>query len=154
MHTYAGFGCAPLFHARLCAPDDSCTLLITQYDEHEQERAKQQAEGSIEPDDNLVQQLVDMGFNENGSKKACVATKNAGFEEAMEWIFQHSEDPGFEDPSEHEKRAKKKKPRLIPLELQRLFTQLQLLDCSAISTQVCGVHAQHFLSLSGSHNEK
>ena len=39
-----------------------------------------------------------MGFSENGSKRAAVATNNAGAEQSMEWVLGHMEDPDFNDP--------------------------------------------------------
>jgi ubiquitin carboxyl-terminal hydrolase 5/13 len=39
-----------------------------------------------------------MGFSENGSRRAAGATRNAGAEPAMEWVFAHMEDPDFNDP--------------------------------------------------------
>jgi len=52
----------------------------------------------ITADDAIVAQLVAMGFSENGSKRAAIATSNASAEVAMEWVFAHSEDPDFNDP--------------------------------------------------------
>ena len=54
--------------------------------------------GIVEADDMIVVQLVSMGFSENGSKRAAIATENASMEVAMEWIFAHSEDADFNDP--------------------------------------------------------
>jgi uncharacterized UBP type Zn finger protein len=81
-----------------------------------------------------------MGFSNSGAYKSVEATKNVGFEQALEYAFEHSEDAGFNDPlpketAEKEASKKKKKPRLIPLELQSLFTKMQFLDRKAISTQ-------------------
>ena len=56
------------------------------------------AANEITADDSIVAQLVAMGFSENGSKRAAIATSNAGAEVAMEWVFAHSEDPDFNDP--------------------------------------------------------
>jgi ubiquitin carboxyl-terminal hydrolase 5/13 len=39
-----------------------------------------------------------MGFSENGSKRAAVATQNVSADTAMEWVFAHMEDPDFNDP--------------------------------------------------------
>ena len=50
------------------------------------------------PDQNILDQLMSMGFNENGSKRACLATNNASAEAAMEWVLQHMEDADFNDP--------------------------------------------------------
>lgn len=51
----------------------------------------------ITPDENLVAQLVSMGFSENGCKKAAIATSNGSAEAAMEWILTHMEDDNFND---------------------------------------------------------
>jgi ubiquitin carboxyl-terminal hydrolase 5/13 len=56
------------------------------------------AANEITADDAIVAQLVAMGFSENGSKRAAIATSNASAEVAMEWVFAHSEDPDFNDP--------------------------------------------------------
>nr|CCA21701.1 ubiquitin carboxylterminal hydrolase putative [Albugo laibachii Nc14]CCA21876.1 ubiquitin carboxylterminal hydrolase putative [Albugo laibachii Nc14] len=52
---------------------------------------------NITPDENLVAQLVSMGFSENGCKKAVIATSNGSAEAAMEWILTHMEDDNFND---------------------------------------------------------
>eukprot|EP00976_Prorocentrum_cordatum_P064603 1177557-Prorocentrum_minimum.AAC.6 len=39
-----------------------------------------------------------MGFSENGSKRAALATGNSSAEASMEWVFAHMEDPDFNDP--------------------------------------------------------
>lgn len=43
-------------------------------------------------------QLTSMGFSENGCRRAAIATHNADPETAMNWIFEHMEDPDFNDP--------------------------------------------------------
>ena len=53
---------------------------------------------AITADDTIVAQLVAMGFSENGSKRAAIATSNAGAEIAMEWVLAHSDDPDFNEP--------------------------------------------------------
>lgn len=50
------------------------------------------------PDAEIVSQLMGMGFSENGSKRAALATKNSSAEASMEWVFAHMEDPDFNDP--------------------------------------------------------
>lgn len=55
---------------------------------------------SIVPDAAIVSQLTTMGFSENGSKRAAIATKNASAEASMEWVFQHMKDENFNDPIE------------------------------------------------------
>ena len=37
----------------------------------------------------MYMQLMGMGFSENGSKRAAVATNNAGTEASMEWVLAH-----------------------------------------------------------------
>lgn len=50
------------------------------------------------PNPEIVRQLMAMGFSENGSKRAAVATKNSSAEASMEWVFAHMEDTDFNDP--------------------------------------------------------
>jgi len=38
-------------------------------------------------DDSIVEQLVAMGFDEPMAKRACIATKNAGAETALQWVL-------------------------------------------------------------------
>jgi ubiquitin carboxyl-terminal hydrolase 5/13 len=45
----------------------------------------------------LVQGLMQMGFTENGCRRAAIATHNADLETAMNWICEHMEDPDFND---------------------------------------------------------
>lgn len=54
--------------------------------------------GSVLPDEELVGQLVSMGFSENGCRRAAVATRNADPEAAMNWILEHMDDADFNDP--------------------------------------------------------
>jgi len=56
------------------------------------------AAAAPQPDEAIVAALVSMGFSENGSKRAALATNNTGPEPAMEWVFAHMEDPDFNDP--------------------------------------------------------
>jgi len=52
----------------------------------------------VEPDATIVSALMAMGFSENGSKRAALATNNASTEVSMEWVFAHMEDADFNDP--------------------------------------------------------
>lgn len=45
-------------------------------------------------DENIVTQLVSMGFNNLHCQKAAINTSNAGVEEAMNWLLSHMDDPG------------------------------------------------------------
>lgn len=53
---------------------------------------------TVEPSAEIVAQLVSMGFSENGSKRAAIATNNVSADGAMEWVFAHMEDADFNDP--------------------------------------------------------
>ena len=50
------------------------------------------------PDPGILAQLLSMGFDENGCKRACKATNNAGPEAASEWVFSHMGDADFAAP--------------------------------------------------------
>lgn len=52
----------------------------------------------IQIDDSIVVQLVSMGFNKEGCRKAVYHTKNQGIEPAMNWVLEHMEDPDFAEP--------------------------------------------------------
>jgi len=56
------------------------------------------AAAAFKPDEGILAQLLGMGFDENGCKRACRATQNAGAEAAMEWVFGHMGDPDFATP--------------------------------------------------------
>ncbi|KAI7858439.1 hypothetical protein BDC45DRAFT_498365 [Circinella umbellata] len=55
---------------------------------------------AVEPqfDQAAVEQLMAMGFPENRCKRALLNTGNNGAEIAMNWLFEHMEDPGIDDP--------------------------------------------------------
>ena len=106
---------------------------------------------SMEVDEIMLGQLVAMGFSEAGSRRALHATQSKDQQIAVDYIFDHDNDPGFHDPPPpppppppsstvpDEKdtgggKKRRRKPRLIPLELQKLFTQLQHLNAATIST--------------------
>lgn len=56
------------------------------------------AAGPAAADESLVQELVSMGFHENGCRRAVLATSNAGVESAMNWVLEHMEDADFSSP--------------------------------------------------------
>jgi ubiquitin carboxyl-terminal hydrolase 5/13 len=60
--------------------------------------AEQMTVDRVEPDATIVSALMAMGFSENGSKRAALATNNASTEVSMEWVFAHMEDADFNDP--------------------------------------------------------
>ncbi|CDF33158.1 unnamed protein product [Chondrus crispus] len=53
---------------------------------------------ALVPDPEIVAQIIAMGFSENGAKRAALATKNAGAEASMEWVFAHMSDSDFNEP--------------------------------------------------------
>ena len=48
----------------------------------------------------LVPELVSMGFSEHGVRKALLATQSNDLEVTMNYILEHMEDTGFNDPIE------------------------------------------------------
>ena len=65
----------------------------------QQSHSSNESTGSvIVPNEDIVNQLTNMGFSINGSRRAAIATQNADVELAMNWIFEHMEDPDFNDP--------------------------------------------------------
>ncbi|XP_057729312.1 ubiquitin carboxyl-terminal hydrolase 14 [Arachis stenosperma] len=57
-------------------------------------------EDSNQPSANedIVAQLVSMGFNQLHCQKAAINTLNAGVEEAMNWLLSHMDDPDIDSP--------------------------------------------------------
>lgn len=83
-----------------------------------------------------MEQLMAMGFSRPCAYRCAVASRPAAdaVSAALEHALLHGEDPGMEDPlprsppalsSAEEAHPRKRRPRMIPLELQRLFSQLQ-----------------------------
>nr|AFK40689.1 unknown [Lotus japonicus] len=46
----------------------------------------------------IVSQLVSMGFNHLHCQKAAINTSNVGVEEAMNWLLSHMDDPDIDNP--------------------------------------------------------
>ena len=104
--------------------------MLTQVDDYEKQNDKD------ETNETLLNQLIGMGLSEIGSRKSLTATKNVGFNQAFDYYWQNESDPAFNAPAKLEEgKKKKKKPRFIPIELQKLFTNLQLLNEKSISTE-------------------
>jgi len=49
-------------------------------------------------DEAIVNQLIQMGLEQNGCIRAVLAVENASVELAMEWYFSHMDDPYFHEP--------------------------------------------------------
>lgn len=53
-------------------------------------------ENSTQPiDTKVIEQLMEMGFTHQKCINALKATKNTGAESAMQWLFEHMDDPGI-----------------------------------------------------------
>lgn len=89
----------------------------------------------------LLSSLKDMGVEEEVAKTALINTNNGGIEAAFVYIEEHPEITAtkVETPAENSSintiHRTKKRPRLIPLELQRLFSQLKMAEQESISTK-------------------
>lgn len=55
---------------------------------------------SIQPDENILQQLLEFGFSKNACIRAALAVNNASLELASEWLMNHLEDANINDPVE------------------------------------------------------
>merc|ERR1719491_670710 len=67
------------------------------------EEAEGNAESTDAPsapaiDEGSLGQLMDMGFSMYGCKRALMAVGGSNVESAMNWVFEHSSDPDFNDP--------------------------------------------------------
>jgi ubiquitin carboxyl-terminal hydrolase 5/13 len=62
-----------------------------------EELLPESAPAAAEPtfDQGSLDQLLAMGFPENRCKRAMMNTGNSGAEAAMNWLFEHMEDPGM-----------------------------------------------------------
>ncbi|XP_041479987.1 ubiquitin carboxyl-terminal hydrolase 5-like [Lytechinus variegatus] len=63
-------------------------------------------------DEATVGQLADMGFPREACRKAVYHTNNMGSEAAMNWIFEHSQDPDFAEPLQLGQATKKQKTEI------------------------------------------
>lgn len=69
-----------------------------QSNEEQLPEAEQAAVAEIQIDDSIVMQLVSMGFDKEGCRKAVYHTNNQGIEPAMNWVLEHMGDPDFSTP--------------------------------------------------------
>ncbi|KAI9328678.1 hypothetical protein DFJ73DRAFT_800540 [Zopfochytrium polystomum] len=67
------------------------------------EGADDQVKSGPAVDENAVDQLMAMGFPRNRCVRALVKTGNNGPDIAMNWLFEHMEDPDIDDPIEESK---------------------------------------------------
>lgn len=52
-------------------------------------------QNKIVANEEIVAQLVSMGFSQLHCEKAAIRTSNTGIEEAMNWLLAHMDDAGF-----------------------------------------------------------
>ncbi|KAK6132743.1 hypothetical protein DH2020_033548 [Rehmannia glutinosa] len=79
------------------------------------------AEEDAEPNANedIVNQLVSMGFQYLQCRKAAISTSNAGVEEAMNWLLNHMDDPDIDEPIT---KAQKTAPYIDPSKVDTLIS--------------------------------
>ena len=86
--------------------DSNETLDMSQWKSHgfdsstEKLMDEDQNDGKFEPNSEIMKDLKEMGFSENGAMRALYATGNqpGSMESAMEWLFSHVEDTDLNDP--------------------------------------------------------
>ncbi|KAL6553441.1 ubiquitin-specific protease ubp14 [Orobanche gracilis] len=76
-------------------------------------------DAGINANEDIVQQLVSMGFQHNHCRKAAISTSNAGVEEAMNWLLIHMDDPDFDEPTA---KAQKIAPYIDPSKVETLLS--------------------------------
>jgi ubiquitin carboxyl-terminal hydrolase 5/13 len=76
-------------------PQDGEALIL---EEGESDGAAGGGHAQPEINEMVLGQLMDMGFNVNGCKRALIAVGRSDAEAAMAWIFEHATDPDFNDP--------------------------------------------------------
>jgi uncharacterized UBP type Zn finger protein len=89
---------------------------------------------------------ISFGFEAHLVRRALKGTNNGSMDAVLEYMDAHAQDPEFNKPepveelpsateqADADNKRKRKKARVIPIEIQRLFTQLQLINQYAIST--------------------
>lgn len=72
----------------------------------------------------VAQQLMEMGFSKNASEKACLFT-SSNLEQAIEWIYEHQNDPDFEEEAQIVKQEEGSQSTLTPEEAKIKARELQ-----------------------------
>lgn len=116
---------------------DPVELGVDLLDAHVEEQANLQKEGIIEADEGMLEMLTCMGIEEPMAKAVLVAVRNAGIAEAFEYLEVHRDSlqQQLDSKTQEDSKRKIKKPRYIPLELQRLFAELTALNRFSVSTE-------------------
>ena len=115
-------------------PGDLGFHLLNEFNQDRDEASKI---GIVEVNESMLEQLKEFGVEDEVARNGLISVKNSGVMEAFEYIGSHQEELKtiVNSTVNDSKKRKKVKPRLIPLELQKLFTRLQLIDQKSISTQ-------------------
>ncbi|KAL2483615.1 Ubiquitin carboxyl-terminal hydrolase 14 [Forsythia ovata] len=72
--------------------------------------------------EDIVTQLVSMGFNYLHCQKAAINTSNAGVEAAMNWLLSHMNDPDIDDPIPKEAKSAPQYSDIDPLKVDTLVS--------------------------------
>lgn len=72
--------------------------LVSEEEEGKSDNAPAAAAQAAQVDENALAQLMDMGFGFNGCKRALLAVGGSDVQSAMNWVFEHNQDPDFNDP--------------------------------------------------------
>jgi hypothetical protein len=92
----------------------------------------------------MLEMLIAMGVEELKAKYCLIQIKNKGIAEVLDYMDRLSnkvdiqaEMAKYQNSLNAVATKKKKKPKYIPLELQRLFSELQLINRETVSTEGC-----------------
>ncbi|RYH28758.1 hypothetical protein EON65_11025 [archaeon] len=84
----------------------------------------------------MLSMLVGMDVDKEIASLALIRTNNAGIDQAFEYLVEHGDSLEEEVRKKTGKANNKvQKPRYIPLELQKLFSELYALNIQAVSTK-------------------
>mmetsp|Transcript_34536 Transcript_34536/g.53015 ORF Transcript_34536/g.53015 Transcript_34536/m.53015 type:complete len:534 (+) Transcript_34536:1127-2728(+) len=81
-------------------PQDGESLVSEE--EEGESSAQEKQSSSVVIDEAALAQLMSMGFSFNGCKRALTKVGGSDVEAAMNWVFDHSTDPDFNDPMDEE----------------------------------------------------
>ncbi|CCH43508.1 Ubiquitin carboxyl-terminal hydrolase [Wickerhamomyces ciferrii] len=85
---------------------------IIEQDEVEIHEDDQETTNKFEPNTESLNNLLQMGFPESRATKALYITGNIDTETAMNWLFQHLEDPTIDDPIEFKPVSSSNEPKV------------------------------------------
>lgn len=101
--------------------------------EGESEGQSNESIESFEMNEVLFGELLNFGVTEPIARQALELTKNSSIEDALDMVQKLNADLEFNET----RKRRISKPRYIPLELQKLFAKMKLLDQDSISTEGC-----------------